>query len=1271
MSEESNTVSCDAAITTTNTATTNEPTTVSATKVQTEPAAANMAEPVDIEDLEDGEIDDDEDDNDVIITNATTSNANNASASAGTSANDISGGTTHKPHLSADAVAKIPIIDLSHEHTPSPTSVAGGGNNNKDASSKSRRNKKGLPPTDDYMEEVEKSLSNILNKAGVKPQIPKCLESRQQETKDNEASAPGHGQSRSSRRRKRKKQRDEREKEKERKDKDKSRYMSPEPFNGAAPADDDEDDFEMLNVVGGSPSSTPTPKYAPPSYPVYDSADDSYTSYDSGDSLDGGGERGGGGDNKRRRRRNKKDRKRGRDRRARSRDDSARGGAPEKRSRRDSNDDKHRQEPRKMELCKFYLMECCAKKDKCSYMHSDFPCKYYYLGMECPNRETCKFMHEAPLSEQLRNILLKHLETAPKEILGNFKRMSRENAIALITKRNEELCKEYKVENTWSSIVNISTGNNRRGNQGGASNSTNDHHQHQSQPQQQQQPHSNIPSLFDIVVKPPVSLLSVDKHRKSRWADSPTREPTPPAPENNTSAQLPSYLDLKNLEGIMKTEHIQKLTQLGITNLQEINQFTFGQLQKIGIDFVEISEVQKKVQSKMENKEGKDDENNVPTTRDVDMRSIPSATTTTNMETLPAISPSTRLNLNMDLDSNSNNSGVMRFEYSQYLKDSNLAFDRNDAFEDERDEEQLVIDDGNMENEENARATTTTSESDAVHDEPPKTSDLAFRLGMHLNPYNPFRTNPPDYKKSEDKSLSNSTSSHIGYQHHNERRRRSRSRSRSPSRSRSRSRSRSQTPTRTQSTTPEASDSADNDDGPSSKSKQPVYERKTMYDFNAIQAEEDERKLSERSMKNDKDMRYLGGSILPLDGVMNYTPATEIDGSISSHLPRTYKVHEFAMPPANYADLRRSLRATTHTADPRVRRILGLPETRATTVALKRSGRKLSNTIASPEADESPKYYTPPSTLTASTTPSERRTKERRTSVGKPTPAPTTTTSRTDPRLDPRCAAASAATAAAAKANEAEKSSAGSAAGGAGNAAGDGINAEITGLGKTMREKMQSSDWYRKLNSNMKIQYNQELARLITELRRFHQDTSPDKNFNFINCNKKIIDDILIQLGIFIDENGEVNKIESDKSEEADMNANAEARVDFMQQSDFPHPQLNMPNAGFGFPNDFRFPPPLLGGGLVVPRLPLAAAASGISARLDGPSLLGMPPMSFNPFGSNAGNFQSGGPGQMPFGFLNFQQQMGGGGGGGGGPGNFNMGGGHNRRNPHNRRNFI
>lgn len=33
---------------------------------------------------------------------------------------------------------------------------------------------------------------------------------------------------------------------------------------------------------------------------------------------------------------------------------------------------------------------------------------------------------------QLKNILLKHLETAPKEILGNFPRLSRDNALAMM-----------------------------------------------------------------------------------------------------------------------------------------------------------------------------------------------------------------------------------------------------------------------------------------------------------------------------------------------------------------------------------------------------------------------------------------------------------------------------------------------------------------------------------------------------------------------------------------------------------------------------------------------------------------------------------------------------------------------------------------------------------------------------------------------------------------------------------------------------------------------
>ncbi|XP_015124298.1 uncharacterized protein LOC107046236 isoform X2 [Diachasma alloeum] len=94
--------------------------------------------------------------------------------------------------------------------------------------------------------------------------------------------------------------------------------------------------------------------------------------------------------------------------------------------------------PRKMELCKFYLMDCCAKRDKCLYMHHDFPCKFHHTGLKCAAGSNCKFSHE-PLNDQVKNILLKHLETAPKEILGDFPRLSRERALMMInsTVRNQ------------------------------------------------------------------------------------------------------------------------------------------------------------------------------------------------------------------------------------------------------------------------------------------------------------------------------------------------------------------------------------------------------------------------------------------------------------------------------------------------------------------------------------------------------------------------------------------------------------------------------------------------------------------------------------------------------------------------------------------------------------------------------------------------------------------------------------------------------------------
>ncbi|XP_014484881.1 PREDICTED: protein suppressor of sable isoform X2 [Dinoponera quadriceps] len=102
--------------------------------------------------------------------------------------------------------------------------------------------------------------------------------------------------------------------------------------------------------------------------------------------------------------------------------------------------------PRKMELCKFYLMDCCAKREKCLYMHQDFPCKFFHTGLKCNQGDNCKFSHQ-PLSDQVKAILLKHLESAPKEILGDFPRLSREGAILMINNTARSLAQGQDTAN--------------------------------------------------------------------------------------------------------------------------------------------------------------------------------------------------------------------------------------------------------------------------------------------------------------------------------------------------------------------------------------------------------------------------------------------------------------------------------------------------------------------------------------------------------------------------------------------------------------------------------------------------------------------------------------------------------------------------------------------------------------------------------------------------------------------------------------------------------
>ena len=148
--------------------------------------------------------------------------------------------------------------------------------------------------------------------------------------------------------------------------------------------------------------------------------------------------------------------------------------------------------PRKMELCKFYLMDCCAKRDKCLYMHHDFPCKFFHTGLKCSQGENCKFSHE-PLNEQViqnmkmhfnsvftysikfseiqclyfifsqvKSILLKHLETAPKEILGNFPRLSRDGALTMINNTEKNISQGQEGNQKIPSLFELNIGSDEK-----------------------------------------------------------------------------------------------------------------------------------------------------------------------------------------------------------------------------------------------------------------------------------------------------------------------------------------------------------------------------------------------------------------------------------------------------------------------------------------------------------------------------------------------------------------------------------------------------------------------------------------------------------------------------------------------------------------------------------------------------------------------------------------------------------------------------------------
>lgn len=230
-------------------------------------------------------------------------------------------------------------------------------------------------------------------------------------------------------------------------------------------------------------------------------------------------------------------------------------------------------------------------------MHQEFPCKYYYLGMDCIYKDNCKYNHGEPLTDEFRNVLLKHIEMAPKEILGQFKRISRDNAINLLNKTHSKLCKKFSIQDTTAENYKINFKQDQISNQ---------IQQHKSQMQDQNInsfsiSKTKIPSLLDLQLPadfvPPIKVADMSsenddaeidppkRSRKSRWCD----------PAINSTVTAGS--ELSTFSNVLSNDHIQKLVLAGVKTLEEINQLTVGQLNRFNLTAVDVVQIQEKCQN--------------------------------------------------------------------------------------------------------------------------------------------------------------------------------------------------------------------------------------------------------------------------------------------------------------------------------------------------------------------------------------------------------------------------------------------------------------------------------------------------------------------------------------------------------------------------------------------------------------------------------------------------------------------------------------------------
>lgn len=240
--------------------------------------------------------------------------------------------------------------------------------------------------------------------------------------------------------------------------------------------------------------------------------------------------------------------------------------------------------------------------------------------MKNHDQDNCKFSHGKPLSDQMRGILLKHLETAPKEILGDFPRLKTETAHNMLSVQHQKLLIEFGMDapipnmnaQTTSRIPSLMDVPTKQPKLNNDSLQQLQKHLEKSHHSQYNEQYNFIKDSKELNASP-VSKAKPGKARKTRWCDTgpaithqqqphalqkkllPHQPNNPNLSKGNSnvcSATAESYLSLKYLNGVITMEQIEKLTSIGIENIDQMNQLTVAQLNELGLSVAQISEIQ-------------------------------------------------------------------------------------------------------------------------------------------------------------------------------------------------------------------------------------------------------------------------------------------------------------------------------------------------------------------------------------------------------------------------------------------------------------------------------------------------------------------------------------------------------------------------------------------------------------------------------------------------------------------------------------------------------